>query len=350
MGAGEEDGGRERVAAPDKSGLIGLIEDYRLCAMAEGKSPNYICLMRTTVNLFRNYLMANRLPTEVTLTNAEDIRGFFRHLQSVNKFSRHPYAHPQLQKLSGHAINTYARTLRAFWSWLEAEDIIGGNPFQQVRVPRAPNKLIAIFAEDQIRAILSKIDITTATGFRDHTIILLLLDTMMRVSELTGCTLPDMDLENREIRVWGKGSKQRTTPFGKTAQKALWKYVRSFRPDPELPNQNRLFLTADGRPLTKNRVEAILKHYGTRAGIVGVRVSPHTLRHTGAVMFLRNGGDVFTLQKIMGHSSLETLKAYINLSQGDISRVHARASPVDNLALGVASVKKPVRNGMEPRR
>ena len=103
-----------------------------------------------------------------------------------------------------------------------------------------------------------------------------------------------------------------------------------------------LFLTADGRPMTKNRVEAILSIYGKKAGIKGVRVSPHTFRHTGAVAFLRNGGDLFSLQRIMGHSSLEVLRGYVNLSQGDLSRVHETASPLDNLGLPTPRVR-PVR-------
>jgi integrase/recombinase XerD len=100
-----------------------------------------------------------------------------------------------------------------------------------------------------------------------------------------------------------------------------------------MPKSNKLFLTQDGRPLNKNRVETIIKRYGLKAGIQGVRVSPHTFRHTGAVMFLRNGGDLFTLKRITGHTDLKSLQTYLNLSQSDISRVHADASPVDNLGI-----------------
>lgn len=162
---------------------------------------------------------------------------------------------------------------------------------------------------------------------------LLLLDTMIRVSELTGCHVEDLNLEGRYLKVWGKGSKERIVPLGRTVQKALWKYITFYRPQPYMPRRDMLFLTADGRPMTKNRVEAILKAYGKRAGLRGVRVSPHTFRHTGAVLFLRNGGDVFSLQRIMGHSTLEVLRGYVNLSQGDLNRVHANASPLDNLEI-----------------
>ncbi len=162
---------------------------------------------------------------------------------------------------------------------------------------------------------------------------LLMLDTMIRVSELTGCRMEDLDLQGRSLKVWGKGSKERVVPFGSTAQKALWKYTTFHRPEPALPRQDRLLLTFDGRPMTKNRVESILKAYGKKAGIEGVRVSPHTFRYTGAVSFLRNGGDLFSLQRIMGHSSIEVLRGYINLNYDDPNRVHRTASPLDNFGL-----------------
>jgi len=223
------------------------------------------------------------------------------------------------------------RSIRAFWSWLEAEEIVTRNPFAQLRIPKAPKKVIPTFSHEQLKALLSQVNTLSPVGFRDYTIMLVLLDTMARVSELTGCRMEGLDLESRCLKVWGKGSKERVVPFGRATQRALWKYITLYRPQPYIPHQDMLFLTADGRPMTKNRIEAILKAYGKRAEIREVRVSPHTFRHTGAVLFLRNGGDLFTLQRIMGHSSLEVLRGYVNLNQGDLNRVHASASPVDNL-------------------
>ena len=88
------------------------------------------------------------------------------------------------------------------------------------------------------------------------------------------------------------------------------------------------------------RLEKIVRHYGEKAGITGVRVSPHTFRHTAAVKFLRNGGDVFTLQQMMGHASIESLRIYINLAFSDLARVHRQCSPADNMELKPASSSK----------
>jgi len=330
----------EVLARRPRTDLVGLIESYDLCARAEGKSQKYISLVTASVKLFIRYLEANGLPTNVAQISVQAIKGFILHLQCVKRFAVHPFAKPQETRLAGHTINAYMRSLRAFWSWLEEECIIDTNPFFSLRVPKAPKKVIPTFSEEQIKALLAQIDTLSPKGFRNYCIILLLLDTMIRVSELTGCRIEDLNLESRVLKVWGKGSKERIVPFGRVVQKALWRYTTFYRPDPHIPRHDTLFLTFDGRPMTKNRVEAILRAYGEKARIKGVRVSPHTFRHTGAVAFLRNGGDLFSLQRIMGHSSLEVLRGYINLSQGDLNRVHEKASPLDNLGLPTPRVRR----------
>lgn len=316
-----------------KTGLEQLMEGYRLCAASEGKSAKYISIVTTSIRSLIQFLRAENLPIDVTEIEPQHLRMFVRYLQSAHRYSDHPFARPQSTLLAPHTVNTYMRSLRSFWSWLEIEGIIADNPFVLVKIPKAPWKIVPTFSEEQIGALVAQIDTSSPTGFRDYCIIMILLDTMIRVGELTGSCLSDLNLQGRCSKVRGKGSKERMVPFGRTAQKALWKYVTFHRPDPWLPNRDTLFLADDGRPLTKNRVEAMLKAYGRRAGITGVRVSPHTFRHTGAVSFLRNGGDLFSLQRIMGHSRLEVLRGYVNLSQDDLKRAHERASPLDNLKL-----------------
>ena len=331
---------REVLGEKRKRDLSYLIDGYALCSRSEGKSPNYIYLVTTSARLFFRYLEERGLSTEAAEIDTQLIRRFILHLQGVNRFAEHPFAKPQHSGLSGHTINTYMRSLRAFWCWLEDEGIIEKNPFCQLRIPKPPKKVTPTFSEEQIRALLAQANTSSATGFRNYTTMLLLLDTMMRVSELTSCQMEDLNLEGRCLKVWGKGSKERIVPFGRTVQKALWRYVTFYRPEPQIPRQDNVFLTAAGWPMTKNRIEAFLKAYGKKAAIRGVRVSPHTFRHTGAVAFLRNGGDLFSLQRIMGHSSLEVLRGYVNLSLVDLSRVQAKASPLDNLGLPMSSVQR----------
>jgi len=172
-----------------------------------------------------------------------------------------------------------------------------------MKLPKPAKKVMPTFSDPQILQLLSVIDTSTPEGYRNHGMILTLLDTALRVSELTGVKMDDLWLEEGLLKVMGKGGKERHVPIGAEVQRILWHYINRYRPQPLNPNFDFLFLTRDGRKLTKGRIEIMISGYGEKACIKGVRVSPHTLRHTGAVRFLRNGGDVFSLQRLLGHTS-----------------------------------------------
>jgi site-specific recombinase XerD len=315
--------------------LVTLLEGYRLSARSEGKSNNTIAIVEASVRYLERFLMANNLSTTVNEIRAEELRQFIVYLKEQPRFFNHRFTKPQTSHLSGHTVNGYLRALRAFWSWLERENFIEVSPFVRLKIPKAPKKVIPIFTEEQLHRLFAAIDTTSPIGYRDFTIILTLIDTGIRCSELINLRLTDVNLESRLLKVWGKGNKERLVPIGVKVQKAIWKYLNIYRPEPASPRYDHVFLTCDGHPLTKDRLESIIERYGKKANITGVRVSPHTFRHTMAVAFLRNGGDVFSLQRIFGHSQLEVLKGYVNLAQADISRVHAKNSPADNLELKI---------------
>ena len=320
------------------SELRELLHGYRISSLSEGKSHNTIAIVEASVRYLEQFLIAHGLSTDISDITAEQLRRFAVYLRERPRFARHRFTPPQPGHLSGHTVSAYMRALQSFWSWLEREGLVQENPFRKLKPPKAPQKIIPVFTEDQLRRLFASVDLTSPNGYRDYAIMLLLLDTGIRCSELAGLKVEDVDLDSRLIKVWGKGNKQRLVPIGAKVQKALWKYIHRHRPDPALPRYHHLFLTRDGRPLTKDRVEAIVECYGKRAGITGVRVSPHTFRHTMAVTYLRNGGDIFSLQQILGHSSLEVLRNYVNLALSDIQGVHRRSSPADNIQL------KPLRD------
>jgi len=258
---------------------------------------------------------------------------FIVHLQQKNRFASHPFAKPQQNKLSGHTVNCYLRSIRAFWSWLVSEGIVETNPFTKIRIPKPPKKIITTFSKLQLQTLIGVINTSTPEGYRDMAVIMVLLDTGLRVSELTSLTLNDVQLAEGILKVFGKGRRERLIPIGKASQRVLWNYVNRYRFELANSRCDLVFLTKDGWPLTKNRVQKMMMKYGKKADIKGVRCSPHTLRHTGAVMFLRNGGDVFNLQRLLGHSSLEMTRHYCELADVDVKRAHSIASPVDNLNL-----------------
>ncbi|HUU62884.1 MAG TPA: tyrosine-type recombinase/integrase [Dehalococcoidia bacterium] len=317
-----------------------LIEAYRLNARIEGKSPKTVAIYTTALTILNNFLKQDGLPTDVGEIGVLEIRRFILYLQQTKTYKEHPYTRPQQKGLTGHTINCYLRAIRAFWSWLVSEEIIETNPFHRIKIPKSPNKVILPFTDDQIMSLLATIDTHSATGFRDWTMILTLLDTGIRVTELSKIELKDANVNQRSLKVWGKGAKERVVPIGGTVQRAIVKYVNRYRSNPVNQLSDRLFLTRAGEPLTANRIETIIENYGRKAGIEGVRCSPHTFRHTFAINYLRNGGDVFSLQRILGHSTLDMVKNYLNLAQSDLQAAHLRCSPVDNMQLkaGRASI------------
>ena len=320
-----------RTKKDSRTELDHLIEGYKLCARSEGKSRNTIDIVINSVNYFQSFLRSNRLPTDARHIGSQEIRAFILYLQQVRAFEHHRYTKPQTKGLSGHAVNTYLRSIRAFWSWLVREEVITSNPFSKVRVPKPPKKVIHTFSEKQLNAIFKSIDTATPSGSRDYAMILMLLGTGLRASELVGLTMDNVNLEDGMVKVFGKESKERVVPFGAKVQRALWKYLQRYRPQPANPLCPTLFLTAAGNPITTDRLRAIIEKYARKAGIEGVRCSPHTFRHTFAISYLRNGGDIFSLQRILGHSSLDVVRIYVNLTEVDVKACHRRFSPADNM-------------------
>lgn len=320
--------------------LASMVQGYRLCAQTEGKSKNTLDIVTHSIRYFEGFLQSEGLLTDVTQVGVTEIRAFISHLQQKRCFSNHPFSRPQERGLSSHTINCYLRSIRAFWSWLVAEDVIGDNPFLKVKLPKLVKKVIPTLSEPQIIQLLSVIDTSTPEGYRNYAIILTLLDTALRVSELTGVKMDYLWLDEGLLKVMGKGGKERHIPLGTEVQRILWRYINRYRPPPLNPNFDFLFLTRDGKKLTKGRIETLMSNYGQKAGIKGIRVSPHTLRHTSAVRFLRNGGDVFCLQRWLGHTSLEMTRHYCELADVDLKKAHTTASPVDNLRLTVSGHKR----------
>jgi len=310
-----------------------LVYGYQLAAKSEGKSPKTIAAVWGALRSLERFLVTNELSLEANRIGVNELRRYIVYLQSQPRFASHRFIHPQSNGLSGHTINCYVRSLSAFWSWLLQENLISENPFKKLKVPKAPRKVIGSFTEEQMQKLFSAIDTSSTVGFRDYTIMLTLYDTGIRSAELINLKITDIDYESRQFKVLGKGSKERYVPFGAKVQKELWKYTKLHRPQPASALIENVFLTDEGRSLQKDRLLRIIKNYGDKAGIKGIRISPHTLRHTMAITFLRNGGNIFALQRILGHSSLEMTRRYCELGQSDIAKQHQENSPGDRLTL-----------------
>jgi site-specific recombinase XerD len=209
--------------------------------------------------------------------------------------------------------------------------------------PKPEKRKVDPFSEDHVRALLSALGrskVYTRPGGknsdhelghedRNRAMIMVLLDTGLRATELCDLLIEDLDVRNGRLRVKnGKGDKERYVPFSSRTGQALWKYMaRRKEPRPDEP----VFVTRNERALTRTELAHTLKIIGDRAQVSDVH--PHRFRHTFAINFLRNGGDAYSLQEILGHSTMEMVKLYLKLAESDIAASHRRASPVDHWRL-----------------
>ena len=307
-----------------------LVEGSRLCCLAESKSPTTIRWYMGKLNVFHGYLQAQGFPADVCRLTTTHLRAFLAHLrENVKAGENNPRKPTEDRNLSPRTIQGYARALKVFFSWLAREGYTANNPSRLLSIPKAPKVIVETLSDAQIKRLFSVIDRRSSKGFRDYCILLVLLDTGVRLSELVNLQVRDLDLERGFFKVMGKGARERLVPFGARVQTARWKYMHRFRPEPFHPNLGNLFLKSSGMPPSCGQVYRRIRHFGRKAGVEDVRCSPHTFRHTFAKKFLVNGGDLFTLQKVLGHSSLAVVRMYVELTPEDVRIRHRQYSPVD---------------------
>lgn len=308
---------------------------YRLHCIAEAKSPRTVTWYEQKLRIFRDYLTRQFQVTDPAAVTADHIRRFLAHMRDdVRVCDVNPCQPSATQPLSPHTVQGYYRSIHAFFSWLKREECIEKDPVANIRRPKVPETLVPTFSAGQIRNLLATSRKKRRTDFRDYAILLLLLDTGVRLAELTRLQEANLHLEEGYIQVLGKGNKERKVPLGVKVRKVLWQYLARYRPEPVHPRIANVFLNQNGTPMTPGGVYRMIARRGKEAGVTGVRCSPHTFRHTFAVSYLRNGGDVFSLQKILGHTSLIVTRMYCQLNDEDVQASHRACGPVDRLEWG----------------
>jgi site-specific recombinase XerD len=313
----------------DKTPLEKLVLQYEAFNRSEGKTSKTVSWYNTSLYLFLDYLRGQGIEPTLGSVDIGVVRDYVLHLQKRNKFAEHPTTPSRGELLAPTSIQCYIRAIKAFFNWLYKEGYTQENNLERLRIPKAPNKLIDPLTEVEVAAILSSIDTQTSWGARNSTIVLLLLDTGLRFSELLNLDTKDLHLEDSYVKVMGKGQKERIVPFGSSAQKALMKYMFHFRPEPL--REERVFLNLDGSAMTATGLKLMIERLAKSSGVE--RMHAHLLRHTFAVNYLMNGGDVFTLQQILGHTTLEMVRRYVNLANAHVMTQHKRFPPVDRMNL-----------------
>lgn len=240
---------------------------------------------------------------------------------------RHFLADLQKRDLSPFTVDQHYRTLNTFFRWCVREGTLSANPILQVRRPKVPKHIVPRLRSEQVRRLLEAVH-ETALHDRNLAIVLLMVDSGLRVGEVIGIRPGDLNLEDSYVQVNGKGSKERQVPLGEMTKQALVRYLQVRRES----DSRCLFLTKAGNAMTVMAVQLLLKRLEDKVGVD--RLHPHLLRHTFAKLYLEEG-DLKTLQVILGHASVETTAAlYLDPDIDDLKQKHRRAGPVDRLYAG----------------
>lgn len=303
--------------------------------------------MQDYIDRFYNHLKYERNVSEHTLRNyMSDLDQFYDYLCPVDASGgRRPIDVRQIdhitireylsrlyqEKRKKTSIARKLATLRTFFKFLCREQVMEANPARLVSSPRLEKKLPKVLPVDDVIRFIETPDTDTVLGKRDRAILELLYATGMRVSELAGLNLEDIDFRNESIRVRGKGRKERIVPFGSKAKQAMQEYL-GVRGELliEAPEEQRdplaMFLNYQGTRITTRSVGRMIDKYVRECAIMH-DLSPHSLRHSFATHLLSAGADLRAIQEMLGHARLSTTQIYTQVSMEHLMEVYDKAHP-----------------------
>lgn len=248
-------------------------------------------------------------------------------LMHRDRYIEHPIIKQNEGKISKITVQSYIRQLRIFVNYLYKEEIVETDFCKKFLLPKATRKVINILTDEEKDMILNSYTEKSELQLRNKCMIALMLDSGLRRNEVIQLNYDDVNLPYNYIKVSGKGQKERIVPIGLTTKKLLIKYMNK-RSKPDLETK-RLFIDKEKKPITDNAIKMIFQRLRKKTGID--RLHPHMLRHTFATDYLVNGGDMFSLQHILGHTSLEMVRKYSHLASSYIISNHRRLSPLDEM-------------------
>jgi site-specific recombinase XerD len=298
---------------------------YALYAKACRLSPNTLKDYNTTFAKFEAYLGDDPPLAEITKYQVQEFLSLYEHL-------------------SKKTVLNYHIGLSALWTWALEEELVDEHLIRKVRRPDPEKPVIIPFTEEDIKLMLKacersrpykrrhrrvKSSHALPNAKRNKAILLTLLDTGLRASELCNIKVVNLDLKNKQIKVNGKGDKERALEISSRTAQLIWRYLATR--SSEILDNDPLFIGDDDLRMTRGGLLQLTKRTGKRAGVANA--NPHRFRHTFAINFLRNGGNIYALKELLGHSTLDMVKHYLELSERDCAAVHRLASPVANWGL-----------------
>jgi len=292
--------------------------------------------MQEIFNKYISYLQAERNASVYTVRNyTNDLLEFFdfarekeiKSLKEINKQTLRGYLAHLMER--GFAKSSIARKLsaiRSFYRYLLREEMVSSSPVATTTSPRLDKRLPSFLTVEEAKQLVESPDLSQPQGQRDRALLELLYASGLRVSELVSMNMEQVNLNTNELRVWGKGSKERVVLIGSPAARALTTYISQGRP--KLLGEKRnsaLFLNRYGGRLPARRIQKILGKY---ARIIDKRVHPHMLRHTFATHLLDGGADLRVVQELLGHAKLSSTQIYTHVTQSQARKIYLSAHPM----------------------
>ena len=290
--------------------LLARFIDY--VALEQGLSPRTIDAYQRDLARFAEFAEARGVGTPVDIT-ATLLREYVYHLKDLG--------------LSPASIRRNVSALRTYFRFLIGDNLVVRDPSERLETPKRWRSLPDVLTIDEVRRLLASPTLDDNLVFRDRAMLELAYGAGLRVSEWITLGVRDLLLDDGLVRVFGKGSKERLVPIGRSAIAALAVYIREQRPRLEKgEGKGVLFLNARGKPLTRMGAWKILRGHVDRAGITK-HVSPHTLRHSFATHLLEGGADLRAVQEMLGHSDIATTQIYTHVDREYLRQVHRSYQP-----------------------
>jgi site-specific recombinase XerD len=267
------------------------------------------------------------------------VEAYRRDLELLSEYLGKPVAKATLEELErytasmradGLAATTIARRTAAARSFFRHQQLLGArddNPAAAVKLPRRPKPLPKTLSPGEAERLIDAAKGTQPRNLRDQALVELMYGAGLRVSEAVGLEKSGVDLDDRFVRVTGKGGKERVVPIGRHAADAVHRYLSRGRPYLDRRHRPELFLNAKGGPLTRAGAFLILRRLAEVAGLDPTRVHPHILRHSFATHLLEGGADLRSVQEMLGHADLSTTELYTHVSDTRRRELYFRAHP-----------------------
>ena len=288
--------------------------------------------MQRYIEKFINFLKVEKNSPPHTIINySADLRSFSLFLQDKDpKDVDHLTLRRFLAEMraKGYSKRTIARklaSLRTFFKFLFREGLIKANPVSAIITPKLDKRLPVVLDEEKVARLIQSPDQSSLAGLRDRAIMESLYSAGIRVSELIGLDIDDIDFISGVLKVLGKGSKERIVPVGEPALIALRKYIRA-KERPSAKDRNAVFLNKSGSRLTDRSVRRIIDKYIKSCSMIE-KISPHSFRHSFATHLLNRGADLRSVQELLGHMNLSTTQIYTHVTTERLRAVYDKAHP-----------------------